>query len=170
MLFIVQSLSHVQLLATPWTAAHQVSLSSTICWSLLKLMSIEMVMPSNHFILCHPLLLLPSIFPSMRVFSMSQLFASGGQSIGASVSAPVLPMNIQGWFSLGLTGLVSLLSKGLSRVFSNNTVQKHWFFSIHLYSKLSHPYMTTGKTIALTRRGSKICKVIMIIFHVTSYF
>ena len=69
LLFIVQSLSHVQLLATPWTAAHQVSLSSTICSSLLKLMSIEMVMPSNHLILCHPLLLLPSIFPSIRFFS-----------------------------------------------------------------------------------------------------
>ena len=129
LLFIVPSLSHVQLLATPWTAAYQVSLSSTICWSLLKLMSIEMVMPSNHLILCHPLLLLPSIFPSISVFSMSQLFASGGRSIGASVSAPVLPMNIQGWFSLGLTGLISLLSKGLPRVFFSMKIQKHQFFN-----------------------------------------
>ena len=72
LLFIVQSLSHVQLLATLWTAAHQVSLSSTICWSLLKLMSIEIVMPSNHLTLCYPLLLLPSIFPSIRVFSVSE--------------------------------------------------------------------------------------------------
>ena len=82
--------------ATPWTAAHQASLSFTISWSLPKLMSIELVMPSNHLILCYPLLLLPSIFPSIRVFPMSWLLASGGQSIGASASASVLPMNIQG--------------------------------------------------------------------------
>ena len=109
-------------------------------------------------------------FPASGSFQMSHLFTSGGQSIRVSASTSVLPMNIQDWFPFGWTGWISLLSKGLSRVFSNNTVQKHWFFSIHLYSKLSHPYMTTGKTIALTRRGSKICKVIMIIFHVTSYF
>ena len=72
-------------------------------WSLLKLMSIESVMPSNHLILCRPLLLLPSVFPSMRVFTMSQFFASGGQSIGISASASVLPMNIQDWFPLGWT-------------------------------------------------------------------
>ena len=77
-------------------------------------------------------LLLPSIFSSIRVFPMSQLFASGGQSIGASASALVLPMNIQDWFPLGLTGWVSLLSKGLSRVFSKTTVQKHQFFSLQL--------------------------------------
>ena len=77
-------------------------------------------------------LLLPSIFSSIRVFPMSQLFASGGQSIGASASALVLPMNIQDWFPLGLTGWVSLLSKGLSRVFSKTTVQKHQFFSLQV--------------------------------------
>ena len=93
---------------------------------------IESVMPSNHLIPCYPLLLLHSLFPSIL---MSQLFSSGGQSIGASASAPVLPMNIQGWFPLGLTGLISLLSKGLSRVFSNTTVQKHqWYTSIFLKS------------------------------------
>ena len=107
----VQSLSHVQLFATPWIATRQASLYFTISWSLLKLMSIESVMPSNHLMLCHPLLLPPSIFPSIRVFFlMSRLFASGGQSIGASASASVLPMNTQGWFLLGLTGLISLLS------------------------------------------------------------
>ena len=90
----VQSLSHVQLFATPWTAAHQVSLFITNSWSLLKLTSIELVMPSNHLIFCCPLLLPPSIFPSIRVFSRSQFFASGGQSIGVSASASVLPMNI----------------------------------------------------------------------------
>ena len=89
------------------------------------------VMPSNHLILCRPLFL-PSVFPSIRVFSRSQLFESGGQSVGASASASVLPMNIQDWFSLGSTGLVSLQSKGLSRVFSNTTVQKHQFFGAQL--------------------------------------
>ena len=99
---VVQSLSHVQPFATPWTAAHQASLSFTISWSLLKLMSIESMMPSNCFILCHPLLLLPSTFPSIRVFSNESLFALGGQSIGASPLASDLPMSIQGWFPLGI--------------------------------------------------------------------
>ena len=90
-------------------------------------------MPSNHLILCHPLILRPSVFPASRFFPMSQFFTSGGQSIGASVSASVLPMNIQDWFPLGWSGLISLQSKGLSRVFSNTTVQKHQFFSAQLY-------------------------------------
>ena len=94
---VFQSLSHVQLFEAPWTAAHQASLSFTASQSLLKFMSIESVMPSNHLILCRPLLLLPSIFrPASGSFPMSQLFASGSQSIGASSSASVLPMNIQG--------------------------------------------------------------------------
>ena len=107
--------------------------SITQSGSLLKLMSIEPVMPSNHHILCCPLLLLPSIFPSIRAFPMSQFFESGGQSIGASTSASVLLMNIQDWFPLGLTDCISLQSKGLSRVFFNTTVQKHQFFSTQLY-------------------------------------
>ena len=78
---------------------------------------------------CHPLLSCLKSFPASGSFQMSQFFASGGQSIGASVLASVLPMNTEDWFSLGLTGLISLLSKGLSRVFSNTTVQKHQFFS-----------------------------------------
>ena len=119
----VQSLSHVQLFATPWTAARQASLSITNSRSLPKLMSTESVMPSNHLILCHPLLLLPSIFSSIRVFSNSQLFASGGQRIGVSASTSILPMNTQDWSPLGWTGWISLQSKGLSRVFSNTTVQ-----------------------------------------------
>ena len=106
------------LTAIPWTTACQASLSITNSWSLFKLMFIELVMPSNHFILCRPLLLLPSIFPSIRSFPVSRLFASGGQSIGASASASVLPMNIQGWLPLGLTTLISLQSKGSVRVFS----------------------------------------------------
>ena len=92
-------------------------------------MSIELVMLSNHLILCHPLLLLPSICPSIRVFSNELAFRIRGQSIGASTLASVLPMNIQGWFLLGLTGLISLLSKGLSRVFSSTTIQRYQFFS-----------------------------------------
>ena len=91
----VQSLSPVWLFATPWTGAHQASLSITNSWSLLKLMSFESVMPSNHLILCRPLLLLPSIFPSNKLFSNESVFASVGQNIGASASASVLPMNIQ---------------------------------------------------------------------------
>ena len=130
---LVQSLSHVWLFASTWTAAHQASLPITSSWRLLKLMSIESVMPSNHLILCHPFLLLSSIFPSIRVFfPVSHLFTSHDQSIGASTSASVLPMSRQGWFLLGLTGLISLLSKEFSRVFSNTTVQKHQFFGVQL--------------------------------------
>ena len=93
----------------------------------------------------------PHSFPASRSFQMSQLFAWGGQSIGISASASVFPMNTQDWFPLGLTGWISLQSKGLSRVFPNTTVQKHPFFTIFFIVQLSHPYMTTGKTIALTR-------------------
>ena len=118
----VQSLSCVWLFETPWTAACQASLSITNSWSLLKFISIELVMPSNYLILCCLLLLLPSIFPSIRVFSNEYLFASGGQSIKVSISTSVLPMKIQGWFPLWLTGLTSLLSKRLSRVFSSTTI------------------------------------------------
>ena len=125
-LLSVQLLSRVRLFATPWTAARQVSLFTTNSQGLLKLMSIELMMPSNHLILCHPLLLPSSIFPSIRVF------ASGGQSIGVSASVSVLPMNIQDWSPLGWTGWISLQSQGLSRVFSNTTVQKHQFFSAQL--------------------------------------
>ena len=129
----VQSLSRVWLFATLWTATCQASLSITNSWSLLKLLSIESVKPSNYLILCCPLLLLPSIFPSTRVFSKeSVLSASGIQSIGVSALASVLPVNIQDWFPLGFTGWISLQSKGLSRVFSNTTVQKHQFFGAQL--------------------------------------
>ena len=128
---IVQLLSHVWLFANPWTAACQDSLSFTISWSLHKLMSIESVMPFNHLILCCLLLLLPSVFSSIKVFSNTWLFVSSGQNIGASASASVLPRNIQDWFPLGLMGLISLQSKGLSRVFSSTTIWKHQFFGTH---------------------------------------
>ena len=124
---IVQLLSHVRLFVTWWTAAPQAFLSITISWNLLKFMSIESVMPSNRLFLCHPLSSCPQSFSASESFPMSWLFASGGQSIGASASIP--PMNIQDWFPLGWTGWISLQSEGFSRVFSNTTVQKHQFFS-----------------------------------------
>ena len=133
----VQSPRRVHLFATQWTAARQASLSFPTSQSLLKLMRIELMMPSNHLILCRPLLLLPSVFPSIKVlFPMSQLFASGGQCIGVSASASVLPMNIQGWFPLWLTGLISLLSKGPLRVFSSTSIQLYK----HLYVYSFSPY------------------------------
>ena len=122
--------SYVRLFATPWTAEHQVSLSITNSHSLLKLMSIKSVMPSNHLILCHPFSSCLQPFPASGSFPMSRFFTSGGQSIRVSASASVLPMNIQDWSPLGWTGWISLQSKGLSRVFSNTTVQKHQFFYI----------------------------------------
>ena len=100
--------------------------------SLLKLTSMETVMPSNHLILCRPLLLLPSIFPSIRVFSNESALRIRWPKLGVSVSSSVLPVTIQDRFPLGWTGWVSLQSKGLSRVFCNNTVQKHQFFSAQL--------------------------------------
>ena len=102
------------------------TLSLTISQSLLKCMSTESMMLFNHLTACHPLLHLPSIFPSMGCFPVSQLFEPGGQRIGASAS--ILPMSIQGWFPLGLTGWISLQSKGLSRVFSKTTVQNYQYF------------------------------------------
>ena len=128
----VQLLSHVQLFVTPWTAARQASLFITNSRSLLKLMSIELVIPSNHLLLCRLLLFLPLIFPSIWVFQMSQLSASGGQSIGVSPSTSVPPTNTQDRSPLGWIGWISLQSKGLSRVFSNTTVQKHQFFCTQL--------------------------------------
>ena len=126
----VQSLSRVQLFVTPWTAARQASLSITNSWSLLKLMSSQWCHPtiSSSFI---PFFHLQS-FPASGSFQMSQFFASGGQRIGVSASASVLPMNIQDWFPLGWTGYISLQSKGLSRLFSNTTVKKHQFFGTQL--------------------------------------
>ena len=128
MVVIVQSLSRVWLFATLWTVARQASLSFIISQSLLILTSIELVKPSNPLTLCVPFSSCPQSFPTSGSFSMSQLFASDSQSIGASVLASVLPMNIQSSFPLGLTGLISLLSKWLSRVFSITTIKKPQFF------------------------------------------
>ena len=128
----VQSLSCVQLFATPWTAARQASLSITNSQSLLKLMSIVSVMPSNHPILCHCLLFLPLIFPSIRVFSNELVLRLSWPKDWTS-SFNISPSNeYSGPSPLGWTGWISLQSKGLSRVFSNTTVQKHQFFSSQL--------------------------------------
>ena len=130
--------SVVQLCATlcdPMKCSRQASLSITNYQSSLKLTSIESVMPSSHLILCRPLLLLPPIPPSIRVFPMSQLFAWGGQSTGLSALASFLPKNTQGSSPSEWTGWISLQSKGLSRVFSNTTVQKHQFFGAHASSQ-----------------------------------
>ena len=125
-------------------------------------------MPSNDYLnLCRPLLPLPSIFPSFRVFSMSRLFPSGGQSIGASASASVLPMNIQGRFPLGLIVLISLVSKGPSRVFSNTTVRKHQFFSAQS-SLWANSHIHTRKTRILTRQAF-VGKVMSLLFKYTVY-
>ena len=145
-------------LCNPMDAACQASLSSTISWSLLILISIELVMHFNHLILC----CLQS-FSVSRSFPMSWLFTLGGHNTGASASASVLPMNIQGWFSSGLTGVIFLQSRGLSRVFSNTTVRKR---SALFMVQLSHPYMTNGKTIALTRRTF----VMPLLFNMLSRF
>ena len=113
---VIQSLSRVGLFATPWTAAHQAFLSFTVSQSFLKFMSIELVMLFNHLILCRPFSSCPQSFPASKSFPMSWLFTSGGQGIGTWASASVLPMSIQGWFQLRLTGLIFLLYKRLSRV------------------------------------------------------
>ena len=128
---IVQSPSRVWLSVTPWTAAQQVSLSFTISLSLLKLMSIELVMLFNQIILCQPFSFCLQPFPASRYFLRNQLITSDGQNIGVSASASVLPMNIQDGFPLGWTGLISLQFKGLLRVFCNTTVQKHQFISAY---------------------------------------
>ena len=124
---MVQSLSHVRLFSTPCSAAHQFPSPSPSPESLLKLMSIESVIPSNHLLLCRPLLLLSSVSQHQGLF----LWVSSPQVakvLELQLQPSVLPMNVQGWFPLEVTGLISLQSKGLSRVFSNITVWKHQFF------------------------------------------
>ena len=124
----VQSLSRVQLFLTPWIAARQASLSITISQSSLTLTSIELVMPSSHLIFCHPLLLLPPIPPSIRVFSNESTLHIRWPKYWSFSFSIILPVNTQDWSPLGWTGWISLQAKGLSRVFSNTTVQKHQFF------------------------------------------
>ena len=149
----VQSLSRVQLFAIPCTAACQASLSIANSWSLPKLMSIQSVMPSNHLILCRPLLLLPQSFPASGSFQISQFFASGGQSIGVSASASALFNEYSGLISFRIDWLDPLAVQGtlkslLQHHSSKASILWHSAFFI---VQLSHPYMTTGKTIAFTR-------------------
>ena len=126
---VIQSLSCVGLFATPWTVARQATLSFTISQNLLKFMSLELMMPCKHLILCCPFLLLPSIFPSIRVFSKESVLCIRWPKYW-HFSFSISPSNeYQGWSPLGLTGLISLQFKGLSRVFSSTIVQKHQFFS-----------------------------------------
>ena len=161
-----QSLSRVWLLVTPWIAAHWASLSITNSQSLLKLVSIELVMPFNHLIICCPLLLQPSVFPNIRVFSNESILFIRWPKYWSFSFNIILPMNMQDLFPLGLIGLISSQSKGLSRDwFDLLTVQgtlksllKHHYskasilqHSAFFLVQLSHPYMTTGKTIDLTK-------------------
>ena len=130
-----QSLSHVQLFATPWIAARQASLSITNSRSSLRLTSIESVMPSSHLILCRPLLLLPPIPPSIRVFSNNSILRMRWPKFGVWALASFLPKNTQDWSPLEWPCWTSLQCMGLSRVFSNTTVQMHQFFGAQLSSQ-----------------------------------
>ena len=152
--------------ATPWTAACEAFQSVTNYWSLLKLMSIESVMPSNHLILCRPLLLPPSIFPSIRIFSDESVLCTRWPkywSFNFSISPSNEYSGLIGW-----TGWISLQSKGLSRVFSNTTAQKHQILWCSAFLvQLSHPYMTARKNIALTR-WTFVGKVMSLLFNMLS--
>ena len=165
----VQTLSHVQLFVTPWTAACQASPSITLSESLLKLMSIESVMPSNHLILCHPLLLPPSIFPSIRVFSNESVLRIRWPKYW-SFSFTISPSNeYSGLISFRMDWLDLLAIQGTLK----SLLQHHSSKALILWCsacfmvQLSHPYMTTGKTIALTRR-TFVGKVISLLFNMLS--
>jgi len=165
----VQLLSHVWLFATPWTAACQTSLSITNCWSLLRLMSIESVMPSNHLILCRPLLLPPSIFPRIRVFPNESVLHIRWPKYW-SFSFSMSPSNeYSGLISFRMDWLDHLAVQGtlkslLQHHSSKASILQHWGF---LIVQLSHPYMTTGKTIALTR-CTFVSKVMSLLFNMLS--
>ena len=153
-------------------AVHHAPLSLTISWRLLRFMSIKLVVLPNHLIICHPIysfFCLPS-FPASGFFPMSQLFASGGQSSGASALASVLPINIQGWFPLGLTGLISLQPKGFSTVLQHHISKALILWhSAFFMVQLSHPYLTTGKTITLTI-WTFVGKMVSLLFNMLSRF
>ena len=171
----VQSLSHVQFFATLWTAARQASLSITNAQSSLKLMSKEAVKPSNHLILCCPFSSCLQSFPASGSFQMGQLFAWGGQSIGVSASVSVLPRNIHDWFPLGLTGLISLQFKGLSRAFSSTTVRSHQFFGAQLsfwYNSHIHTRLLKKCSFDWTNFVSKVMSLLfnMLFFKGASVF
>ena len=165
----VQLLSHVRLFANPWTAARQASLSVTSSRGLLKLRSIESVMPSSHLIPSRPFSSHLQSFTASGSFPMSQFFASGGQSIGASTSSSVLPVNNSKLISFRMDWLDLLAVQGtlkslLQHHSSKPSVFQHSAFFI---VQLSHPYMTTGKTIALTR-WTIVGKVMSLLFNMLS--
>ena len=163
-----QSLNHVWLFTTPWTAARQASLSFTISWSLLQLVSIKSVMPSNHLILCHSLLLLPSIFPSIRVFPNESSLHIRWPKYWRFSFTIILPMNIQGWFPLELIDLLAVQGTFKS-LLQQNLKASVFQRSAFLIVQLLHPYMTTGKTIALTI-GTFVSKVVSLLFNTLSRF
>ena len=151
--YSVQSLRHVRLIVTPWTAAHQVSLSITNSWSLLKLMSTESVMPSNHLILCHPLLLLPSIFPTIRVFS-NELALHIRWPKYWHFSFSISPSNEYSElisFTIDWLDLLAVQGTLKSLVQHHSSKASILWHSAFFIVQLSHPYVTTGKTIALAR-------------------
>ena len=152
-LVVVQSLSRVWLFATPWTAACQASLSITNSRSVLKLLSIDSVMSSNHLILYRPFSSCLQSFPASGSFLVSRFFPSSGLSIKASASASVLPMNIQEWCPLGWTGLILLLPKGLSRVFSSTIDHKHQLFGAQpsLWSNSTSIHAAAAKSLSRVR-------------------
>ena len=167
----VQSLSHVQFVATPWTAACQAALSITNSWSLLKLMSIESIMPSNHLILCHPLLLLPSVFPRIRVFSNESVLCIrwpkywrfSFSSSPFNEYSGLISFRIDWFYSLAVQGMrKSLLQHHSSKA---SILQCSAFFLV----QLSHPYMTTGKIKALTVQ-TFVGKVVSLLFNILSRF
>ena len=168
-ILLLSSHCRVWLFAATWTAAHQASLSFTISWSLLKLMCIELVMPSNHLILCHPLLLPPSIFPSIRVFSKESVLCLRWPKYW-SFSFSISPSNeYSGLISfrmdwLNLLAVQGILKSLLQHHSSKLSILQHSaFFTV----QLSHPYMTTGKTIALTRLAF-VGKIMSLLFNMLS--
>ena len=163
----VQSLSHVWLFATPWTAALQASLSIINSWSLLKIMSIASVMPSNHLMLCHPLLLLPSIFPSIRVFSNELVLRIKWPKYW-SFSFNISPSNeYSGLISFRMDWLDLLAVQGTLKSLLQHHSSKSSILwcSAFFIVQLSHPYMTTGKTIALTWE-TFVSKIMSLLFNV----
>ena len=161
--------SRVQLFVTPWTSAHQASLSITNSWSLLKLMSIELVMPSNHLILCHPLSLLPSIFPSIRVFSNESVLRIRWPKYW-SFSFSISPSNeYSGLISFMMDWLDLLAIQGtLKSLFQHHSSKTSTLWHLAFFIvQLSHPYTTTGKTLALTRQ-TFVGKVMSLLFNMLS--
>ena len=166
---VFQSLSRIRLFVTPWTAAQHASLSFNISPSLLLLMSVESL-PPYPLILCRPLRLLPSIFPSIRVFSNESSLCIRWLKYWSFTSPSVLPVNIRNWFLLGWTGLISLLSKGLKSLLQHHSLKASILrHSAFFMVQHSHSNMTTGKTIALTT-WTFVDKVTSLLYNMLSRF